>query len=112
MATNYPNSLDVLINPTANDTLSSGAVPHAEQHTNLNDAVEAIQTVLGINPAGSHLTVKDRIFNIEGLISSQSHLSGLTDITIEQVANGDVLRYNGYKWENYSEENLVDGGNF
>jgi hypothetical protein len=94
MATNYPNSLDVLINPTANDTLNSGLVPHAEQHANLNDAVEAIQTVLGINPAGSHLTIKDRIINTETLIAAQSLINGLTDVTINSVTSGDLLRYN------------------
>ena len=112
MATNYPNSLDVLINPTASDNLNSATVPHADQHANLNDAVEAIQTVIGLSPAGSHLTVKDRIVAAESQISAQSVLNGLTDVTIATVANGDVLRYNGSQWVNYSEENLVDGGNF
>jgi hypothetical protein len=112
MATNYPSSLDNFVNPTASDTLNSATVPHAQQHSNLNDAVEAMQTVLGINPAGSHLTVKDRIINAETQISSQSTLNGLTDVTINLTNTGDVLRYNGTQWVNYSEENLVDGGNF
>jgi hypothetical protein len=112
MATNYPNSLDVLINPTSSDSLSSTTVPHAEQHANLNDAVEAIQTVVGINPAGSHLTVKDRIVAAEQAISQQSVLNGLNDVTISSAATGQVLRYNGSAWVNYAEENLVDGGNF
>ena len=112
MSTQYPNALDNFINPTANDTLNSVTVPHADQHANLNDAVEAMQTVLGINPAGSHLTVKDRIISAETQISNQSVLNGLTDVTIAQVGSGDVLRFNGNQWVNYSEENLVDGGNF
>lgn len=112
MATQYPNSLDNFINPTATDTLNSGAVPHADQHANLNDAVEAIQTVMGLNPAGAHLTVKDRIISAEAQINNQSVLNGLTDVTIATVNSGDVLRYNGTQWVNYSEENLVDGGNF
>lgn len=112
MATNYPNSLDVLINPTSSDRLNSATVPHAEQHANVNDAIEALQTVLGLNPAGSHLTVKDRIISTEAQISTQSVLNGLTDVTIGGVGSGDVLRYNGTQWVNYSEENLVDGGNF
>ncbi len=112
MATNYPNQLDVLINPTANDKLNSNTVPHHTQHANLNDAVEAIQTTLGINPHGSHLTIKDRIIKAEEDISSQSVLNGLTDVTINSVSNGQVLRYNGYAWVNYAESNLVDGGNF
>jgi len=115
MPTNYPNSLDILINPTASDTLNSTTVPHAKQHSDLNDAVEAIQTVVGINPAGSHLTVKDRIIAAEQSISEQSVLNGLTDVTINsELADGQVLRYNGNTnaWINYDEEDLVDGGNF
>lgn len=112
MPTNYPNQLDVLINPTSTDTLNSNTVPHHEQHANINDAVEAIQTILGLNPADSHLTVKDRIIAAEQDILSQSVLNGLTDVTISSVSNGQVLRYNGEVWANYAESNLVDGGNF
>jgi len=112
VAIQYPSALDNFINPTATDKLDSNTVPHHLQHSNLNDAVEAIQTVLGINPAGSHLTVKDRIIAAETNISNQSVLNGLTDVTINSVSNGQVLRYNGTAWVNYNEENLVDGGNF
>jgi hypothetical protein len=112
MATNYPNSLDVLINPTSTDTLNSSTVPHHLQHANANDSIEAIQTVLGVNPAGSYLTVKDRIIATESSISTQSVLNGLTDVTISNAATGNVLRYNGSQWINYAEGNLTDGGNF
>jgi hypothetical protein len=112
MATNYPNSLDVLINPTVNDTLNSTTVPHHLQHANVNDAVEAVQTVLGLNPAGSHLTIKDRIIATESAISTQSVLNGLTDVTISGVNSGNVLRYDGSQWVNYAEKDVTDGGNF
>lgn len=112
MSTQYPNSLDNFVNPTPIDTLNSTTVPHAQQHANLNDAVEAMQTVLGINPAGSHLTVKDRIINAESLIQTQSVLNGLSDVTISSAVNGNILRYNGSQWVNYAESNLTDGGNF
>ena len=112
MATNYPNSLDILQNPSATDALNSSLVPHHLQHTNANDAIEALQTVLGVNPAGSHLTVKDRIIATESSISAQSVLNGLTDVTISQANTGNILRYNGSQWVNYAEGNLTDGGNF
>ena len=112
MATNYPNSLDILQNPSATDALNSGLVPHHLQHANANDAIEALQTVLGVNPAGGHLTVKDRIVAAESSISTQSVLNGLTDVTISSAATGNILRYNGSQWINYAEGNLTDGGNF
>jgi hypothetical protein len=112
MSTQYPNALDNFINPSPTDTLNSGLVPHAQQHANLNDAMEAIQTVLGLNPAGAHLTVKDRIINVETLISAQALLNGLSDVTITSVSNNDVLRYDGSSWVNAPEKEITDGGNF
>ena len=111
MASNYPSSLDNLINPGPTDSLNSTTVPHHQQHANANDAIEAIQTVLGVNPAGSHLTVKDRIVATENNIANKN-LNQLTDVTITSAVNGQILRYNGSAWVNYAEENLVDGGNY
>ena len=47
MATNFPTSLDSLINPISTDTLDSP--DHAAQHQNINDAVEALETKVGID---------------------------------------------------------------
>jgi len=76
MATNYPGALDSLTNPTATDTLDSVTVPHASQHTDINDAVEAIEGELGTNPKGSFATVKARLVagdpdSDQSLIASQ-----------------------------------------
>jgi len=49
MATNYPTSLDSFTNPTSSSTLNSPS--HAAQHANANDAIEAIETKLGV---GAH----------------------------------------------------------
>jgi len=48
MPTNFPTSLDALANPIATDPLNSPSVPHATQHTNANDAIEALQVKVGI----------------------------------------------------------------
>ena len=61
MATNYPSALDNLTNPTSTDTLDSATGPHASQHTDINDAVEAIEAELGTLPKGSFATVKARL---------------------------------------------------
>ena len=47
MATNFPTSLDTFINPTATDKVS--VVSHSGQHTNINDAVTALEVKVGIN---------------------------------------------------------------
>lgn len=48
MATAYPGALDNFANPAATDPMNSAAVPHAAQHANANDAIEAIEALLGI----------------------------------------------------------------
>ena len=59
MATNYPAGLDSLTNPGAGDALTSPS--HSGQHTNINDAVEAVQAELGTDPSGASATVKARL---------------------------------------------------
>ena len=46
MVTNFPTSLDALTNPTGASGLTSP--DHAGQHSDINDAMEAVQTKLGI----------------------------------------------------------------
>jgi hypothetical protein len=65
MATSYPNGLDNFTNPTSEDKLDSATVPHSAQHTNANDAIEAIQAELGLNPKGASESVVARLTTIE-----------------------------------------------
>ena len=44
MTTNFPTSVDAFTNPTSNDTLDNP--PHDQQHADINDAMEAVQTAL------------------------------------------------------------------
>lgn len=54
MASNFPTSLDTFTNPSSADALDSVSVPHATQHSDLNDAVEALEAKVGAN--GSAVT--------------------------------------------------------
>lgn len=59
MASLYPDALDELVNPTATSNMAT--VSHSEQHIAANDAIEAIEATLGINPEGSETSVADRL---------------------------------------------------
>jgi hypothetical protein len=76
MASTYPAALDDFTNPTATDPLNSETVPHATQHADLNDAVEAIEATLGVDPQGASDTVVERLDDLdtsfEVLSSTQS----------------------------------------
>ncbi len=63
MPTVYPGALDSFVNPTDTDTLDSP--PHDGQHTDVNDAAEAIEAELGLNPRGAFATVRARLDDIE-----------------------------------------------
>lgn len=71
MATSYPTGLDSLTNPTAGDSMQS--LSHAGQHANANDAIEAIQAVLGLSPQGGSASVGARCAALE---SGKASLSG------------------------------------
>lgn len=72
MATNFPASLDSLTNPTSTQTLNSPS--HSSQHANINDAVEAIQTKVGVDNSAvtSSLDYKVRVGNPIGAITMWS----------------------------------------
>ncbi|MFZ9392574.1 MAG: hypothetical protein ACO28P_01340 [Ilumatobacteraceae bacterium] len=65
MPTNYPAGYDAFENPTAADPLNDPRVPHAKQHDDINDAVEAIEHTLGVHPQGTAATVDARIAALE-----------------------------------------------
>lgn len=59
MSTLYPGAIDSFTNPEPTDTLASPS--HSDQHENANDAIEAIETELGTDPAGDYATVAARL---------------------------------------------------
>lgn len=90
MPTSYPDGLDNFTNPTASDQLDSVTVPHASQHTNINDAVEAIEGELGTNPKGTKATVKARLDDVDIAISSKVSTSVSISTTAPLAGGGDL----------------------
>ena len=76
MATNYPGGLDSFTAPAGDDALGSttGGRKHSERHRDIEDAVEAIQAELGVNPAGDFDTVAE-------------HLDNKLDLGVQYVTN-------------------------
>jgi len=75
MASAFPGGLDSFTNPTATDTLDSATVPHADQHSNANDAIEAIESTLGVNPQGGSATVVARLGALDTTVAGKAGLS-------------------------------------
>ena len=65
MATDYPGDIDSLPRPTAATAMNAAGFEGDVVIDNLSDAVEAIETELGTDPAGAYATVAARITAIE-----------------------------------------------
>ena len=88
MATNYPGSLDSYTTKNTTDDLA--LVDHAASHNDLQDAIVAIQTELGIDPAGSDTDVVTRLNNIDtalALLPDISSGAGAPASTPAKVGN-------------------------
>jgi hypothetical protein len=95
MASSFPGGLDNFTNPSASDTLDSATVPHATQHANANDAIEAIESTLGVNPQGSSATVVARLTALDSTVAGKAPASGIapsavTGTAVTQADTGTV----------------------
>jgi len=74
MPTNFPSGLDSLPNPTAATVLDQPGLTHADQHINSNDAIEALETKLGIDLSTATTTIDyiARLF----LLTNTEHPNG------------------------------------
>lgn len=68
MASTYPGAIDDFDNPVGNDPLSNPA--HAGQHSDANDAIEAVESTLGVNPQGVFATVAARMEVVDDAAAS------------------------------------------
>ena len=69
---NFPTSLDAFTNPTASDATNSATVPHATQHSNLNDAVEALEAKVGIDGSAVTSSLDYKVANKQGASEEKS----------------------------------------
>jgi len=107
MAINFPTSLDTLSNPTGSDLLENAvaALDHDVQHSNANDAIEALEAKVGINSSAVTTSHDYKLSAVTATAkaltsgTSTQTVSGLT-LTSPQVnfgsdANGDLIYRNG-----------------
>ena len=65
MASNFPSSLDTFTNPSSSDAMDSVSVPHATQHSDLNDAVEALQAKVGADSSAVTSSLDYKVAQLE-----------------------------------------------
>lgn len=94
MATNYPSSLDDLSNPQGTDSLQG----HAQLHTNVNDAIEALQEKVGVNNSTDATSLDYRLTTLENTPpSTEARLiyEVVSNNTGSEIAKGKAVYVSG-----------------
>jgi len=94
MATNFPTSLDSLTNPAAGDSLSSPS--HSAQHSNVNDAVEALQAKVGVDGSAVTSSLDYKVAN-QGLTLVKSQAVGASAISSLQITGCFSSTFDNYR---------------
>jgi len=100
MASNFPSSLDTFTNPSSTDAMDSVSVPHATQHSDLNDAVEALQVKVGVDSSAVLSSHDYKIAALEArntaglvLISRTTIGSAVSSVTVSSAFSADYDQY-------------------
>ena len=94
MTTNFPSGLDSFTNPTATDAMDSVTVPHADQHADVNDAVEALQAKVGVDGSAVTSSLDYQVAN-QGLtlVKAQTIGSGVSSVTVTGAFSATFENY-------------------
>ena len=80
MATTFPASKDELINPQSTD--STALVSHAAQHANANDAIEAIQSKVGVDNSTDQSSLDYKVRQLELNFQDPNEIKNLAAASI------------------------------
>ena len=85
MASTYPTSIDNFTNPLTSDTLDNPS--HAQQHSDANDAVEALEVKLGPGAASASTASQNQVMMVVGTAGNTgwATISVLTNPTISNA---------------------------
>jgi hypothetical protein len=96
MTTNFPTSLDSFTNPTPSNYLNSPS--HAGQHANINDAMAAVQSKLGITSSSDSTSIDYKLSNLYSAVQRQAIINGGMEISQENGASTVALVNNTAKY--------------
>lgn len=106
----FPTSLDTLTNPISTDTMSG--VSHSTQHTNENDAIEALEAKVGIN-SSTEITSHDYLIQNSlptHSMSRQAIINGNFDVWQRGTSFTMTAASTTYGPDRWRDSTAVDGG--
>jgi hypothetical protein len=86
VASNFPASKDNLTNPASTDALAG----HAEQHANANDAIEALEEVVGISNSSDSNSLTYKVNQLSTTVSTLSNTSATIETLMGLEGNNDL----------------------
>ena len=112
MATSFPTSKDDFVNPQSTDSVQT--VSHAAQHANANDAIEALETKVGVNNSTDPNSLDYKVTQLElnfldgeevqdlaaALLNHADHSN--VNVTYNDIANKLVLSVSNAPSANYT----------
>jgi len=87
MSITYPTTIDNITNPTSTDTMASPS--HSGQHSDINDAVEALETKVGVNSSADTDSLDYKLSNASS--NNPGHKHTLADSATDVTATKDEL---------------------
>jgi hypothetical protein len=112
MATSFPTSKDDFVNPQSTDSVQT--VSHAAQHSNANDAIEALETKVGVTNSTDPTSLDYKVKQLElnfldteevsdiaaALLDHTGHSS--VNVTYDDIANKLILSVSNAPSANYT----------
>lgn len=86
MPIQYPENIDSLNNPSSLSFLDDEAVRHSKQHSDVNDAVEAIETKIGVDNSIDPSSIDYRL-------KHGSFIRTVCTVNVPTLRNGAMYRY-------------------
>lgn len=100
MSITYPTTIDSLTNPLSTDTLDSPS--HSGQHSDINDAIEALETKIGVDSSAVTTSIDYKLTNASSSNPGHKHTltNGASDLTststeVDAVVDKVLIGYGG-----------------
>lgn len=101
MATNFPTAIDDLSTSTGSTGQPLSNPNHITAHTNQNDAIEALQTKVGVDSSVDTDSLDYKVAHVP--------VSSFSDFDVTAPSSNQIFSYNGTKWVN-TLPNIKFGG--
>jgi hypothetical protein len=105
MAISFPENLDDFTNPVSTDTLDSPS--HSDQHSDLNDAVEALETKVGIDSSADTDSLDYKVENMVDTVIGTIYPVGA--IYTSTLSTNPATLFGFGTWEAYGEGRVLVG---